>query len=178
MLAVAEQARASTRLALNKSSYHRVEWIKDQGQQINDSLSNSTNTETSNPSVPTASNSKNNHLVRGSTAQGSVGNGLALQCVMSVIELQWKFLRLLSESFVQDKKTDEEIEYQLEKTISLYRHLNKNDLFEKYYKNHLAKRLLFGKLISEDTEQNMLIKLKVESGSAFTRDSEWFQHKL
>ncbi|CAH7676233.1 hypothetical protein PPACK8108_LOCUS11345, partial [Phakopsora pachyrhizi] len=75
-------------------------------------------------------------------------------------------------------KTDEEIEDQLEKTISLYRHLNEKDLFEKYYKNHLAKRLLFGKLISEDTEQNMLIKLKVESGSAFTRDSEGFQHKL
>ncbi|KAI8450296.1 cullin-4A [Phakopsora pachyrhizi] len=186
------------------------EWIKDRGQQINDSSSNSTNAETSNPSVPTASTSKNNHSVGGSTAQGSVGNGLALQWVMSVIELRGKFIRLLSESFDQDKvlqtcidegfshfinsnrraaefislfiddklkkglkgKTDEEIEDQLEKTISLYRHLNEKDLFEKYYKNHLAKRLLFGKSISEDTERNMLIKLKVESGSAFTRDSE------
>ncbi|KAI8447691.1 hypothetical protein BY996DRAFT_8432166 [Phakopsora pachyrhizi] len=63
------------------------EWIKDRGQQINDSLSNSTNTETSNPSVPTASTSKSNHAVGGSTAQGPVGNGLALQWVMSVIEL-------------------------------------------------------------------------------------------
>ncbi|KAI8455120.1 Cullin family-domain-containing protein [Phakopsora pachyrhizi] len=87
--------------------------------------------------------------------------------------------------FIDDKlkkglngKTDEEIEDQLEKTISLCRHLNKKDLFEKYSKNHLAKRLLFGKSISEDTEQNMLIKLKVKSGSAFTRDSEGFQHKL
>ncbi|KAI8455236.1 hypothetical protein BY996DRAFT_6413305 [Phakopsora pachyrhizi] len=79
------------------------EWIKDQEQQINDSLSNSTNTETSNSSVPTTSTSKNNHLVGGSTAQGSVGNGLALQWVMSVIELQGKFIRLLSESFDQDK---------------------------------------------------------------------------
>jgi cullin 3 len=45
-------------------------------------------------------------------------------------------------------------------------------MFEKYYKNHLAKRLLFGKSVSEDTERNMLSKLKIESGSAFTRDSE------
>ncbi|CAH7684575.1 hypothetical protein PPACK8108_LOCUS18833 [Phakopsora pachyrhizi] len=44
--------------------------------------------------------------------------------------------------------------------------------------NHLAKRLFFGKSFSEDTERNMLIKLKDKSGSAFTRDSEGLQHKL
>ncbi|MBW0469608.1 hypothetical protein O181_009323 [Austropuccinia psidii MF-1] len=81
--------------------------------------------------------------------------------------------------FIDDKlkkgskgKTEEEIEEQLDKTIALYRHLGEKDMFEKYYKGHLAKRLLFGKSISEDTERNMLSKLKVESGSAFTRDSE------
>ncbi|EGG11016.1 uncharacterized protein MELLADRAFT_42064 [Melampsora larici-populina 98AG31] len=81
--------------------------------------------------------------------------------------------------FIDDKlkkglkgKTDEEIESELDKTIALYRHLHEKDLFEKYYKAHLAKRLLFGKSVSEDTERNMLGKLKVESGSAFTRDSE------
>lgn len=81
--------------------------------------------------------------------------------------------------FIDDKlkkglkgKTEEEIEEQLDKTIALYRHLNEKDMFEKYYKNHLAKRLLFGKSVSEDTERNMLCKLKIESGSAFTRDSE------
>ncbi|KAA1130584.1 Cullin-3, variant 2 [Puccinia graminis f. sp. tritici] len=81
--------------------------------------------------------------------------------------------------FIDDKlkkglkgKTEEEIEEQLDKTIALYRHLNEKDMFEKYYKNHLAKRLLFGKSVSEDTERNMLSKLKIESGSAFTRDSE------
>lgn len=81
--------------------------------------------------------------------------------------------------FIDDKlkkglkgKTEEEIEEQLDKTIALYRHLNEKDMFEKYYKNHLAKRLLTGKSVSEDTERNMLGKLKVESGSAFTRDSE------
>lgn len=50
--------------------------------------------------------------------------------------------------------------------------MNEKDIFEKYYKAHLAKRLLFGKLISEDSERNVLSKLKVESGTAFTRDSE------
>ncbi|PLW14851.1 hypothetical protein PCANC_12587 [Puccinia coronata f. sp. avenae] len=81
--------------------------------------------------------------------------------------------------FIDDKlkkglkgKTEEEIEEQLDKTIALYRHLNEKDLFEKYYKKHLAKRLLFGKSVSEDTERNMLSKLKIESGSSFTGDSE------
>ncbi|KAG0150085.1 hypothetical protein CROQUDRAFT_652767 [Cronartium quercuum f. sp. fusiforme G11] len=81
--------------------------------------------------------------------------------------------------FIDDKlkkgtkgRTEEEIEHELEKTIALYRHLNEKDIFEKYYKAHLAKRLLFGKLVSEDTERGVLAKLKVESGTAFTRDSE------
>ncbi|CAH7667127.1 hypothetical protein PPACK8108_LOCUS1513, partial [Phakopsora pachyrhizi] len=54
---------------------------------------------------------------------------------------------LMTNSRKDSKKTDEKIEDQLEKTISLYRHLKEKDLFEKYYKNHLAKRLFFGKSI-------------------------------
>ncbi|KAI8443180.1 Cullin family-domain-containing protein [Phakopsora pachyrhizi] len=86
--------------------------------------------------------------------------------------------------FIDDKlkkglkgKTDEEIEDQLEKTFSLYRHLNKKDLFEKYYKNHLAKRLLFVKSISEDTEQNMIIKLKLV-GAWLGRAGSWGRQGL
>ncbi|KAG8044276.1 hypothetical protein GUJ93_ZPchr0130g6529, partial [Zizania palustris] len=36
------------------------------------------------------------------------------------------------------------------------------DLFEKYYKQHLAKRLLSGKTASDDSERSMLVKLKTE----------------
>lgn len=45
-------------------------------------------------------------------------------------------------------------------------------MFERYYKGHLAKRLLFGRSISDDAERSMLSKLKVECGAAFTRDLE------
>ncbi|CAH7667018.1 hypothetical protein PPACK8108_LOCUS1391 [Phakopsora pachyrhizi] len=76
-------------------------------------------------------------------------------------ELQSSSVCLLMTNLRKDsKKTDEEIEDQLEKTISLHRHLIKKDLFEKYYKKKSCK------------------ELKAESGSAFTRDSEGFQHKL
>ncbi|POV94874.1 hypothetical protein PSTT_16594, partial [Puccinia striiformis] len=148
------------------------DWIKERGQQINEGtsptggFSHSTGT-----GAPTETASSNN----------TPGNSTALQWVTNdLVDLNSnkrsaEFISL----FIDDKlkkglkgKTEEEIEEELDKTISLYRHLNEKDMFEKYYKNHLAKRLLFGKSISEDTERNLLSKLKIESGSAFTRDSE------
>ena len=35
------------------------------------------------------------------------------------------------------------------------------DVFERYYKQHLAKRLLLNKSVSDDAEKNMISKLKV-----------------
>ncbi len=42
------------------------------------------------------------------------------------------------------------------------RYLQEKDVFEKYYKQHLAKRLLSGRTISDDAERGMLVKLKTE----------------
>ena len=50
----------------------------------------------------------------------------------------------------------------LEKTIILFRFLQEKDKFEQYYKNHLARRLLYARSASEDAEQGMVAKLKVE----------------
>lgn len=61
----------------------------------------------------------------------------------------------------------EELDQLLDKAISLFRFLQDKDLFEKYYKQHLAKRLLLGKIESEDVERQMLAKLKVLSSSSF-----------
>ncbi|GHJ85109.1 hypothetical protein NliqN6_1511 [Naganishia liquefaciens] len=69
-------------------------------------------------------------------------------------------------------KTDDEIEAVLEKTIVLFRFIIDKDIFERYYKSHLAKRLLNGRSVSEDAERNMVAKLKVESGYSFTQKLE------
>lgn len=45
-------------------------------------------------------------------------------------------------------------------------------MFERYYKNHLAKRLLHGRSVSDDAERGMLGKLKLESGYQFTSKLE------
>lgn len=57
--------------------------------------------------------------------------------------------------------TEQEIEQVLDKTMVLFRFLQEKDVFERYYKQHLAKRLLLNKSVSDDSEKNMISKLKV-----------------
>lgn len=54
----------------------------------------------------------------------------------------------------------------------MFRYLTDKDVFERYYKGHLAKRLLLGRSISDDVERQMLGKLKVECGHQFTQKLE------
>lgn len=42
----------------------------------------------------------------------------------------------------------------------IFRFINGKDVFEAFYKNYLAKRLLVGKSASYDAEKSMLSKLK------------------
>ncbi len=57
--------------------------------------------------------------------------------------------------------TEQEIENILDKSMVLFRFLQEKDVFERYYKQHLAKRLLLNKSVSDDSEKNMISKLKV-----------------
>lgn len=81
--------------------------------------------------------------------------------------------------FIDDKlkkgvkgMTEQEIETLLDKTMVLFRYLQEKDLFERYYKQHLAKRLLMNKSMSDDSEKNMISKLKTECGCQFTSKLE------
>ena len=60
----------------------------------------------------------------------------------------------------------------LDKAITVFRYLTDKDVFERYYKGHLAKRLLLGRSVSDDAERGMLAKLKVECGYQFTQKLE------
>ena len=60
------------------------------------------------------------------------------------------------------QKTEEEVDVVLDKTITLFRFLTDKDVFERYYKNHLGKRLIQGRSVSDDAERGMVAKLKVE----------------
>ena len=45
--------------------------------------------------------------------------------------------------------------------ISLFRYLQDKDVFEDFYKQHLASRLLHAQSASADIEKSMIAKLKV-----------------
>lgn len=63
--------------------------------------------------------------------------------------------------WVYFQMTEQEIETVLDKSMVLFRFLQEKDVFERYYKQHLAKRLLLNKSVSDDWEKNMISKLKV-----------------
>ncbi|XP_039250181.1 cullin-3-A-like isoform X2 [Styela clava] len=68
--------------------------------------------------------------------------------------------------------SESEVEVVLDKTMVLFRFLQEKDVFERYYKQHLARRLLGNKSISDDSEKNMITKLKNECGCQFTSKLE------
>lgn len=81
--------------------------------------------------------------------------------------------------FIDDKlkkgvkgMSEQDIEQVLDKTMVLFRYLQEKDVFERYYKQHLAKRLLLNKSVSDDSEKNMISKLKTECGCQFTSKLE------
>ncbi|XP_033759377.1 cullin-3-A-like [Pecten maximus] len=81
--------------------------------------------------------------------------------------------------FIDDKlkkgvkgMTEQEIEMVLDKSMVLFRFLQEKDVFERYYKQHLARRLLLSKSGSDDSEKNMISKLKTECGCQFTSKLE------
>jgi cullin 3 len=76
------------------------------------------------------------------------------------------------------QKSDAEVETILDKTITVFRFVTDKDVFERYYKGHLAKRLLHGRSVSDDAERGMLAKLKVECGFAFTQKLEGMFHDM
>ena len=70
------------------------------------------------------------------------------------------------------QKSDAEVDIVLAKTIIVFRFISEKDIFERYYKSHLSKRLLTGRSVSDDAERGMLAKLKVECGIQFTQKME------
>ncbi|KAF9036196.1 Cullin-domain-containing protein [Panaeolus papilionaceus] len=70
------------------------------------------------------------------------------------------------------KKSDTEVDLALDRTIVVFRFVAEKDVFERYYKSHLAKRLINARSVSDDAERGMLAKLKVECGIQFTRKME------
>ncbi|KAI9739870.1 MAG: Cullin-3 [Claussenomyces sp. TS43310] len=69
-------------------------------------------------------------------------------------------------------KTEAEIDSVLDKATTLLRFIRDRDLFERYYRKHLARRLLHGRSESSEVEKQMIHRMKMEIGSYFTTKLE------
>ena len=56
----------------------------------------------------------------------------------------------------------------IEQAVELFRLIREKDAFERYYKQHLARRLLLGKSVSDYAERQVIAALKRECGYQFT----------
>eukprot|EP00054_Salpingoeca_dolichothecata_P025251 m.174938 g.174938 ORF g.174938 m.174938 type:complete len:733 (+) comp25290_c1_seq1:50-2248(+) len=68
--------------------------------------------------------------------------------------------------------SEAELERVLNNTMTIFRYIQEKDIFERYYKQHLAKRLLLNKTVSDEAERGVLSRLKVECGYNFTSKLE------
>ena len=69
-------------------------------------------------------------------------------------------------------KTENEVDALLDKGITLLRYVQDKDMFERYYKKHLSRRLLMKRSVSMDAERQMISKMKLEVGNTFTQRIE------
>jgi len=86
-----------------------------------------------------------------------------------------EYLSLYVDSKLKTGKTqilENEFDVLFDKVISLFRHMKDKDVFEKYYKTHLAKRLLGQRSQSDEAEKSFISKLKTEFGYQFTSKLE------
>ncbi|KAF0973036.1 hypothetical protein FDP41_008700 [Naegleria fowleri] len=116
---------------------------------------------------------KGKNVMRDSKFQTCVKK--AFDDVINANERFPEYLSLYVDSKLKKGKTqinESEFDVLFEQVIALFRHLREKDIFEKYYKTHLAKRLLNQRSQSDDAEKAFIAKLKQEFGYQFTTKLE------
>ncbi|CAG8631194.1 12800_t:CDS:2, partial [Racocetra fulgida] len=141
-------------------------YIRELGKAINETVSSN---------ATTATATENN----AAGGERQTGASVAIRWVQEVLDLKDKFDKVQNLALSNDKafqtafnETEEEVDSVLDKTITLFRFIGEKDVFERYYKQHLAKRLLLGRSVSDDAERSMIGKLKIECGYQFTTKLE------
>jgi len=60
------------------------------------------------------------------------------------------------------------VDNEFDAIIDVMRHLAAKDVFQKYYKNSLARRLIFKRSASHDDEVAFIARLRLELGASYT----------
>lgn len=88
------------------------------------------------------------------------------------------FIAIIHHAYFYVQLTEQEVESILDKAMVLFRFMQEKDVFERYYKQHLARRLLTNKSVSDDSEKNMISKLKVSASDMYAEYLERLQVKF
>lgn len=83
-----------------------------------------------------------------------------------------EYISLYVDKLLRKDMNDEEVEAKLDAVMTLFRYLNERDVFERYYKLHLTKRLLHARTASSDAERSFISKMKTECGYLYTSKME------
>lgn len=100
----------------------------------------------------------------------------SFQEFINEFERSSEFLSLFVDSNMKNgqlsDRTEEETDSVLTKAIKILTYIQDKDLFERYYKKHLARRLLQAKSDNNDVEKLMISKMKGVIGNYFTAKLE------
>jgi len=86
-----------------------------------------------------------------------------------------QYLSLYTDALLRkhaNKLSDNEVMTKLDDVITIFKYLSDKDIFEDFYKQHLAQRLLHTKSHSDHFEKAMIAKLKTECGHQYTSKLE------
>lgn len=86
-----------------------------------------------------------------------------------------EYLSAYADSKLTKGKTEvleQEYDFVFDRIINVFRHVRQKDVFEKYFKLHLSKRLLNGRSASDEAERVFITKLKADLGFQFTAKLE------
>jgi len=76
------------------------------------------------------------------------------------------------------EKSQTEAESLMDHIITIFRHIQNKDVFEEFYRQHFAKRLLASSSVSDEIEELMIKKLKNECGYQFVSKLDGMVHDI
>jgi cullin 1 len=108
-----------------------------------------------------------NKITTSSKRPGAIANILG-KYSDAVLRGSVKLTSNTSSSGETGNSREDDVEIHLENIINIFKYLEDKDIYQKFYSKYLAKRLISGKIISEDAENSLISKFKSICGMEYT----------
>ncbi|RHZ52955.1 hypothetical protein Glove_454g2 [Diversispora epigaea] len=98
----------------------------------------------------------------------TVVNDVNTNPVAQAPEVLARYCDVLLKRNIKGGWSEQEVEDKLNRMIVLFKYIDDKDIFQKFYSRMLAKRLIYGNSASEESEANMISRLKNSCGVEYT----------